>query len=388
MELKRRGTIMKNTYIYIIGLFFLYQNAVYAHGVHNDQLAQNKSNVTTYDNAPAKVSIADHLDLFQKDVGITGPVPCKLHGNDGTLYDTSCYEVTVYPIVENHAMGPWCPKHIDDPEMGYWFTDPEHFFPVDGAFFNDINPDNKDWWVWNLMVEQSWDKKYGWSKENNSFLESDKMTIKTPKTGDACLAEIFPKNSMDLYQAYVCQECLPLNNKDWYSSDNTNKNKYVFFNEDGTKKALGTRLIPAKPQIGTAAEPYHLGLNIGITFSGIIFEGAAPIDKRGGILDVKTIVPFDACGGHVNPQGGYHYHQAKHCYPIMQESTSHTGLVGFAWDGFPLYDFEVGIAGLDECNGHIDAIRGYHYHLAQPGSNHFIGCYKAMPEAGAVALHP
>ena len=173
--------------------------------------------------------------------------------------------------------------------------------------------------------------------------------------------------------------------QEWYSSDNTNHNKYVFFNEDGSKKVLSKRLVPAEPQVGSAVHkafegPYPVTFNVGFTFSGLIFEGAAPISKKGGILDVKTIVPFDACGGHVNPQGGYHYHQAKHCYPIMEEDDTHPGLVGFAWDGFPIYDYEPDIAGLDQCDGHVDAIRGYHYHLAEPGTNRFIGCFKGMPE--------
>jgi hypothetical protein len=30
---------------------------------------------------------------------------------------------------------------------------------------------------------------------------------------------------------------------------------------------------------------------------------------------------------------------------------------------------------LDECRGHTDDVRGYHYHSAGPGENAFIGCF-------------
>ena len=30
---------------------------------------------------------------------------------------------------------------------------------------------------------------------------------------------------------------------------------------------------------------------------------------------------------------------------------------------------------LDQCRGHSDEVRGYHYHAASPGENMFIGCF-------------
>ena len=32
-------------------------------------------------------------------------------------------------------------------------------------------------------------------------------------------------------------------------------------------------------------------------------------------------------------------------------------------------------ADLDECRGHTDATRGYHYHVASAGENMFISCF-------------
>jgi hypothetical protein len=40
---------------------------------------------------------------------------------------------------------------------------------------------------------------------------------------------------------------------------------------------------------------------------------------------------------------------------------------------------------LDDCGGHYDEIRGYHYHVAAAGSNSFFGCSGDNPFKGANA---
>jgi hypothetical protein len=58
-------------------------------------------------------------------------------------------------------------------------------------------------------------------------------------------------------------------------------------------------------------------------------------------------------------------------------------LVGFARDGHPIFIFDSTIDSLDECDADSDATRGYHCHLAAPGTNRLIGCYRGIPEQGA-----
>ena len=53
--------------------------------------------------------------------------------------------------------------------------------------------------------------------------------------------------------------------------------------------------------------------------------------------------------------------------------------MGFALDGYGIFamldatGFEE--TDLDECRGHSDDTRGYHYHSASAGENMFIGCF-------------
>lgn len=55
-------------------------------------------------------------------------------------------------------------------------------------------------------------------------------------------------------------------------------------------------------------------------------------------------------------------------------------MIGYALDGFPLYanlDTEGNEASnLDQCRGVYDEVRGYHYRVAEAGSNSFIDCFK------------
>ncbi len=46
---------------------------------------------------------------------------------------------------------------------------------------------------------------------------------------------------------------------------------------------------------------------------------------------------FDACKGHPNQPGAYHHHISPSCLYDQNASTQHSPLIGFGWDGFPIY---------------------------------------------------
>jgi hypothetical protein len=81
--------------------------------------------------------------------------------------------------------------------------------------------------------------------------------------------------------------------------------------------------------------------------------------------------------------GRYHYHIYPRCVhtSFKDEPGEHSPLIGYAFDGFAIYGPN-GEGGkpptdLDECNGHWDAQRGYHYHVTSKfpyilGGNHGI----------------
>lgn len=53
-------------------------------------------------------------------------------------------------------------------------------------------------------------------------------------------------------------------------------------------------------------------------------------------------------------------------------------MIGYAIDGHALFG-RLDASGnepsdLDECRGHYDSVRGYHYHVDNAGNNNFINC--------------
>lgn len=68
------------------------------------------------------------------EAALAGPiteVPCTLSNGE----DTTCYRIAIQGEPNDHAVGPFCPRHIDDgPEAaGIWLESGE-VYDVDGAF--------------------------------------------------------------------------------------------------------------------------------------------------------------------------------------------------------------------------------------------------------------
>ncbi len=112
---------------------------------------------------------------------------------------------------------------------------------------------------------------------------------------------------------------------------------------------------------------------------------------------------LDACGGHPQPDGPYHYHLTPHvindllekngitevsCTYIEQSSNT---ILAYARDGFPIYGYEESDGStpsdLDECSGHFgptaefpDGI--YHYHIMNDEILNIIPCTKGATVVG------
>ncbi|GEM_PF-1296763 len=114
----------------------------------------------------------------------------------------------------------------------------------------------------------------------------------------------------------------------------------------------------------------------------------------GGGVDAPSTICFDEYNGHPSPDGSYHYHQWSPALDAT-ETDGHSGVIGYSFDGYPIFgpwesdgvDAHNGLENpLDDCHGHTDSIRGYHYHASLPYSedpNGFPwiqGCYSGEPE--------
>ncbi len=257
-------------------------------------------------------------------------VPCTLSG--GT--ETTCYQITIAGAPADHDVGPFCPRNIADGAEtgGIWIENGEthdlsgEFISNLSTFYNDSN--------WQLYDPVTGD-------------------INVTDTQEACEAAARPDVDPE-YQNH-CVECLLS-----YVSDNVSR----------------TYLIPTAP-VPLASQAEIGRSSVGISLGGIGFDPPAPVDA---ILGAYTIAAFDDCGGHVNPNAGYHYHAATGCHTEVGGDDGHASLIGYVMDGYGLHTMLDGdgqeSTDLDECRGHSDTTRGYHYHAASAGENMFIGCFK------------
>ena len=277
--------------------------------------------------------------LFLEDgVNLTiTTVNCTL--SDGT--ETYCFEIVSSSLPTDHEMGPWCPENIADgaDKGGVWLEDGE-LYDVDGAFIENMATFyNDDTW---LMYDSNGD-------------------IYTTETEDDCANAANPNVGAE-YKNF-CVECLPS-----YVTDISQ-----------------TYLIPVTPvmldspvSFGGMGPPGmgNQGPSVrGLAFNGVRYDAPAPTSA---ILGAYTLAPFDDAGGHINLVAGYHYHTTTGINTTIAQSDAHAPFIGYALDGHGIYAHlnEDGTAptDLDECRGHYDDVRGYHYHVDAPGANNFIDC--------------
>lgn len=141
--------------------------------------------------------------------------------------------------------------------------------------------------------------------------------------------------------------------------------------------------LPRFPVLAT--QPRCVGGEIGVLLTGALIFNAFDAAGRDAVAHEIQ----DACGGHPQISGIYHYH---HLTPCLADSTSgHSPLMGYALDGFGIYGHhgengeEITNANLDECHGHTHMIEWegqivemYHYHATYEFP-YVVGCYRGSP---------
>ncbi len=249
--------------------------------------------------------------------------------------ETLCYVIKTNSRATEHQMGPWCPRHIEDgmEKAGIWFKD-DKVYDVSGHFIAKLNE---------FYSDDKWQ------------LYRDDGTIRVTDTEEGCLAAAKPDVD-EKYNNY-CVECLP-----------------EYFKDQVT-----TYVIPVTPKYLKTAQSFGRG-GIGLAFNGVKYDPPAPTHA---ILAAHTIAPLDDHGGHVNPHGGYHYHAVTGSTKEIPQTDIHSPIIGYAIDGFGIYGLldknKNKPTDLDECGGHSDDERGYHYHAGEPGGNQIIKCLHGLP---------
>jgi hypothetical protein len=154
-------------------------------------------------------------------------------------------------------------------------------------------------------------------------------------------------------------------------------------NPNGIKEqSMVTYSLPTNPTL--LATPECVGGEVGVMLSGVlIFNGFDAQMRDAAAWEIQ-----DNCGGHPQKEGQYHYHSYSKCLKDETKENEHSGLVGYAWDGFGVYGLkgEGGVQltaeSLDECHGHTHEVEWdgvkksmYHYHM----TNDFpysVGCFR------------
>lgn len=274
-----------------------------------------------------------HFTAANADITVT-TVSCTL--SDGT--QTECYQIVTNSTPTDHPMGPWCPENItDDASAGGIWLESGEVYDVDGAF------------VENLATFYS---------DNTWKMYDSNGDIYVTETETDCINAANP-NVGEEYRNF-CVECLPS-----YITD-----------------VSQTWLIPTKPILQNTSTSFAMGpgggnapSTRGLALNGVEFSAPAPVNN---ILGAYTLAPFDDAGGHINVHQGYHYHAATGLSYAVEQSDGHAPLIGYALDGHGIYARldENGDepTDLDDCRGHYDEIRGYHYHVDAAGNNNFINC--------------
>ncbi len=223
------------------------------------------------------------------DAAIVGEITeeaCVLSG--GT--ETTCYRFSVNTDPVDHAAGPWCPNTIrDDASEGGIWPEGGELYDVDGSFIENLAT---------FYNDPTW------------RMYDDDGNVRVTETQEACAAAANPNVGAEY--ANYCVEC---------------QTSYI------EPQATITYVIPKQPVVvsggtGATSDP------MGVAFNGISFAPAAPTDR---ILAAYTLAPFDDCGGHVNLNVGYHYHEATGCGTRVTQSDGHAAMIGYALDGFAFH---------------------------------------------------
>ena len=303
--------------------------------------------------------------LFQTANQTLSTVSCTL--SNGTV--TKCLKVATSGIPTDHQMGPWCPTNISDgaDKGGIWLENGK-VYDVDGDFIKNMATFYKDA-TWNMYDASG--------------------NIYRTKTQEDCAKAANP-NVGNEYKNY-CVECLPsyvtsITQTYLIPITPVDLSTPVSFGgaggplpDNGQGPPRGGRPAGGPPRGGPPAGGHgQAGPNArGIAFNGVRFDAPAPTNV---ILSAYTLAPFDDAGGHINLNAGYHYHAATGMTKQVAQSDGHAAMIGYAMDGYGMYE-RLDPEGkeptdLDDCRGHTDETRGYHYHVAAPGTNSFINCLK------------
>ena len=179
----------------------------------------------------------------------------------------------------------------------------------------------------------------------------------------------------------VASNSLPVNGTTGTFPIASSDDAYQYDRNPNTIKAQSYSFsLPADPQ-KTGGANCISGM-VGIARNGVVIFDALDAGNR----DAVAWEVQDACGGHPQMSGVYHYHALPTC--LTQTNSKKSKLVGYALDGFPIYNGRdedgkrLENSDLDACHGRKskvkldgEKIRIYHYEATQEYP-YTVGCFR------------
>jgi hypothetical protein len=194
-----------------------------------------------------------------------------------------------------------------------------------------------------------------WDGQYTMAVNGSTRTITTNDVPDAHTTGVFPIQSSDV--AYLYDR-----------------------NPNTIKTQLFTYALPASPS--PTGTPGCVSGEVGIMTTGVaLFNGFDATGRDAGAWEVQ-----DACAGHPQKDGEYHYHTLSSCITDVSTST----VIGYALDGYPITGPTIASGNimttddLDECHGTTGSVlldgitvTTYHYVMTQDFP-YSVGCFRGI----------
>ncbi len=131
---------------------------------------------------------------------------------------------------------------------------------------------------------------------------------------------------------YVSATCIPSYNiGPWAGNPNIPSNQnFVYKITRAPLQNTGTPTTVGLGHIGV----WSNGVSIFNVSDGMSYNNAGVWNRNAYYWEGAS---FDSCLGHPAPNGEYHHHVSPNCLYDNTDSTHHSPIIGYAFDGFPVY---------------------------------------------------
>lgn len=162
-------------------------------------------------------------------------------------------------------------------------------------------------------------------------LESWILNVNNAK-GYSGIASNVQKVQFSKDYVYVSATCIPgYDIGPWAGNPNTPANQnFVFKITRNPIQNSGIATKIAGGHIGI----WTNGVSIFNAWDAQSYNNAGVWNRNAYFFEGKS---FDDCLGHPAPNGEYHHHVSPKCLYDSKDSSKHSPIIGYAWDGFPIY---------------------------------------------------